>query len=375
MSILIDGYCANGFAAVRDAVRHNLETGEEVGCSVAVMSDGKMVADVWGGFRDAARTRPWTRDTIGNPRSIVKSIGALCILRLASQGRLRLDDPVAVHWPEFGAAGKENLSIRTFLSQLAGLPFADGAPRGSMYSEGIVEAALASQAPEWPPGTQPCYHSFTYPVFCAELVRRVSGRTIHDYERDEISGPLGAEYWIGLEDHQLELCADFIETPGTPSNEGFKRNTASPLYRAWTPMALDETYNSERWRRSLFVGHGNARGLARIFGALACGGELDGVSIADPTILADATRPAWDGIDFMTKRHFRFGMGFLVSCPPFPYNGNPRSFGHIGTGGTIVFADPDRRLAVAYVPNRMYPSALQTPLAQRVIDAIGHCVD
>ena len=376
MSTPLDGTYDSRFAAVRDALERNMASGEEVGCAVCVTLNGETVVDLWAGYRDRARTLPWQRNTVTDMKSVGKSVFALCVLRLASQGRIALDQPVARYWQAFGAAGKERISVRTLLAHLAGLPFPDLAPFESLYQPGVVAAALAAQAPEWEPGTQPCYHSFTYPPLLAELIRQVTGTNAHDFQRDQIATPLGAEYWLGLEDRQFELCAEYIETPGTPSLEGMKRNQASPLYRAWRALPRDEDYNSAQWRR--YGGHGNARGIARIYAALACGGTLDGVEVLDAGMLAEATRGEWDGMEFMTKRHFRMGLGFMLSCPPFPMGADkhacPRNFGHPGMGGAVGFADPDRRMSFAYSPNRMLPVADAGPYATALIDAVYACV-
>ena len=373
----LDGTCDAKFAAVRDALERNMASSEEVGCAVCVTQNGETVVDLWAGYRDRARTLPWQRNTITDMKSVGKSVFALCVLRLASQGRIELDQPVARYWQAFGAAGKERITVRTLLAHLAGLPFPDAAPFESLYQPGVVAAALAAQAPEWEPGSQPCYHSFTYPPLLSELVRQVTGSSAHEFERDQIAAPLGAEYWLGLEDRQFELCAEYIETPGTPSLEGMKRNHASPLYRAWRALPRDEDYNSAQWRR--YGGHGNARGIARIYAALACGGTLDGYELLDAGMLAHATRGEWDGMEFMTKRHFRMGLGFMLSCPPFPMGADkhacPRNFGHPGMGGAVGFADPQRRMSFSYSPNRMLPVADAGPYATALIDAVYGCIE
>lgn len=366
-NIPLDGYCDPAFVDVRHMLEANMAAGEEVGCAVSVVVDGETVVDLWAGYRDAARTLPWQRETITDMKSVGKSIYALCVLRLVGQGRVELDAPVARYWPEFAQSDKARVSVRQLLGHMAGLPFADAAPLGSLYEPGVVAAALAAQKPEWEPGTQPCYHSFTFPPLCAELVRQATGRSAHDYERDEISTPLGAEYWLGLEDPQHALCAQYIETPGTPSLEGMKRNAASPLFRAWRPLPRDEDYNSPEWRR--YAGHGNARGMARIYAALACGGALDGYEVVDSAVLAEATRGGWDAVDFMTKRPFSMGLGFMLAGPAFSIGLGPRNFGHPGMGGAIAFADPERRMSFSYSPNRMSPVADTGPWASALIEA------
>lgn len=367
----VAGTCDPAFAAVREALERNMTAGHEIGCAVCVTVDGETVVDLWAGHRDRTRSLPWQRDTVTDMKSVGKSVFALCVLRLAGTGRIGLDRPVADYWPAFAAAGKARIDVRTLLAHLAGLPFPDLAPFESLYQPGVVAAALAAQAPEWEPGTQPCYHSFTYPPLLAELIRQATGTTAHDFQRDEIASPLGAEYWLGLEDHQFGLCAEYVETPGTPSLEGMKRNQASPLYRAWRPLPREENYNSPQWRR--YGAHGNARGVARIYAALACGGRLGGYELVSPEVLAEATRPAWEALEFMTKRQFRMGLGFMLPCPPFPIGSDKhdcaRNFGHPGVGGAVAFADPDRRMSFAYCPNHMLPVADAGPYATALIDA------
>ncbi|SFB78347.1 CubicO group peptidase, beta-lactamase class C family [Polaromonas sp. OV174] len=364
----IEGHCDAAFAALAQALELNMAAGQEVGCAVAVVIDGETVVDLWAGHRDRARSQPWTADTITDMKSVGKSIYTLNILRLVGLGQMQLDAPVAQYWPAFGQAGKESITVRLLLGHLAGLPYPDAAPLGSLYQPGVVNKALEAQAPEWPPGTQACYHSFTFPLLCAELLRQATGRSARDLHRDGIARPLGAEYWLGLEDAQHGLCADYLETPGTPSLEGMKRNPDSPLYRAWRPLPREEDYNSADWRR--YAGHGNARGMARIYAALACGGTLDGYEVVHRDVLAEATQQGgWEGMDYMTKRPFSMGLGFMRAGPAFSIGQGKRNFGHPGMGGAIAFADPDRRMSFSYCPNRMSPVADTGPWASALIHA------
>lgn len=372
-TVPVNGHCDSRFAAVRRALEGNMAAGEEVGCAVAVMIDGEAVVDLWAGHQDRARTRLWTANTITDMKSVGKSVYALNILRLVGQGRLDLDAPVARYWPEFAQAGKTAVTLRHLLGHLAGVPYADSAPLGSLYQPGVLRHALEVQPTEWPPGTQACYHSFTFPPLCAELLRQATGRTPAEVHREAIADPLGAEYWLGLDDAQQNLCADYLETPGTPSLEGMKRNTDSPLYRAWRPLPRGEDYNSPEWRR--YAGHGNARGMARIYAALACGGTLDGYEVVHRDVLVEATQQGgWEGMDYMTKRPFSMGLGFMRAGPAFSIGVGLRNFGHPGMGGAIAFADPDRRMSFSYSPNRMSPVADTGPWAGALIAATYACM-
>jgi CubicO group peptidase (beta-lactamase class C family) len=376
--IPMDGYCDPHFVAVRDALADNMRKGDEVGACVAVYVDGKPVVDLWAGHRDRARTLSWERDTLVCMMSVTKAIGALCVLMLADRGRIELDAPVARYWPAFGQNDKDCITVREVLAQEAGLPYADGLAEGDVWNEAKLFAALEAQRPEWPVRLTPCYHSFTAGPLYQGIVRHVDGRSLGQFLREEVGEPFDIDYHVGLAAEADRRRAEFIVTPGTPSWDGITRRTQSPLNRAWKGLPADEDANSVSWRFREFAsanGHGNARSVARLYCALACGGTIDGKRIIGQATLEDALKVRWDGIEFMTQRHFRFCTGFLYSCPPFPFGGEPRSFGHIGLGGATSFGDPVRRVGFGYAPNRMAPITDQGPYAGPLIAATYRCLD
>lgn len=214
MNIPMDGYCDPAFRKVEDAFRSNFTDGHEIGACVSVIIDGRPLVDLWGGYKDRDRSRTWERATITTCMSVTKAIAALCVITLADRGQFDLDTPIARYWPEFGQNGKEAITVRCFLSQLAGLPYADAAPEGSMWEPGVLEHALEIQKPEWPPGSTPCYHSMSAGPVYGGIVRRVAGKSIGTFLREEITGPLDAEFWIGLSEEQVARCADYVLTPG-----------------------------------------------------------------------------------------------------------------------------------------------------------------
>lgn len=351
----VSGHCDARFAALREAFAATFADGFAIGACVAVVIDGEPVVDLWAGHRDARRSLPWERDTLVCMMSVSKALAALCVLRLADRGALDLDAPVARIWPEFAAAGKAQITVAQVLGQEAGLPFADAAAEGSLWQPGAVAAALEAQAPEWPPGSTPCYHSFTAGMLYAEIVRRVDGRAIGRFFADEIAAPFGIDFHLGLDAVADARRADYVATPGTPSWDGITRRAASPLNRAWRPLPADEDVNSPDWRGGEFPsanGHGNARAVARLY-ALLAGRTAPPLSRA---LLERAITARWDGVEAMTRRHFRYGLGFMLDCPPFPLVG-PRNFGHPGVGGAVAFGDPDRGLGFGFAVNRMVPVA------------------
>jgi CubicO group peptidase (beta-lactamase class C family) len=373
----IDGFCDARFAAVEEAFRRNMAEGdpvcgEEIGACVSITVEGETVVDLWGGYQDAARTRPWQRDTITCMMSVTKACAAIALLTLVDRGTVDLDASVANYWPAFADNGKDGMSVRTLISHRSGVIYADAAPAGSLWDDRVVERALEIATPEWQPGTAGSYHSFTYGPLINGLVRHADGRDVGTLWRQDIAGRFGIDFHIGLVDAEVARCAEFVETQGTPSRDGIKINPDLPLFRAWAPLPKSEDFNSDDFRRRVFAsanGHGNARAIARLFGGLANGGVIDGGRLMSADLVKDATAEAWDGMDRMTNRHFRFACGFMLSCPPFPFGGRRDNFGHTGIGGAIGFGDPHARLGFSYCGNRMAPIADTGPFATALIDA------
>lgn len=376
--IPVSGHCDPKFAELEAAFRRNMnagdpDCGDELGACVSVVVDGERVVDLWGGYRDTARTRPWEADTVTCMMSVTKACAAIAVLRLVDDGVIDLEEHVGNYWPDFAKNGKESMTVRTLISHQSGVIYADGAPAGSLWDGYSVRRALEAAAPEWEPGTGGAYHSFTYGPLLDGLVFGATGRGVADVWRDEIADPLGIDYHIGLNDVEATRRAEFVETPGTPSRDGIKGDIETPLTRAWSPLPRDEDFNSENWVRGSFAsanGHGNARAIARLYGGLAGDGTIDGETLLSRELIADATREHWDAMDRMTSRPFRFGCGLMLSCDAFPFGGQRRNFGHTGIGGAIGFGDPERRLGFSYCGNRMAPIANTGPFGGPLIDAM-----
>lgn len=358
----IHGHCTPRFERVRDRFARSFESGE-LGAAVAVTLAGEVVLDLWGGWTDAARTRPWERDTLVNVYSTTKGVVAVCAHRLAEAGALDLDAPVARYWPEFAAAGKARLPVRWLLSHQVGLPaLRDPVPAERRYDWTFMTDALARETPWWEPGTAHGYHARTFGYLAGEVIRRVDGRTVGAYLREELSDPLELDFHVGLPTELDGRCAEMLPAPAGPAG-------ANPVAAALAdpdslpgkvfgnpPIGPDEV-NTRAWRAAEIPagnGHGTARGLARLYGALATGGTLDGFHVLGPQALERAVTEAAAGPDrVLHPLHTRFGLGFFLTQPMIPFGPNPRSFGHPGAGGSIAFADPDAGLGFAYVMNQM----------------------
>jgi CubicO group peptidase (beta-lactamase class C family) len=362
-SVSVEGDCAPRFAAVRDAFAANFATGREVGASFAASVDGRLVVDLWAGHADAARTRPWERDTILNVWSVTKAMTALCAHVLVDRGLLDVDAPVAEYWPEFAQAGKGAIPVRQLLAHQAGLAAIRAPlPADAFYDWSCMTGALAAEAPWWEPGTASGYHALTFGFLVGELVRRITGRTLGTFLRDEVTGPLGADFHIGLPEREDGRVAEMIPPTAAEAAAAGPQAQIDPesmlgkLMR--NPLVTPPMANLPAWRRAEVPaanGHGNARSVVRVLSALACGGALDGERIIGAETIARAIEPQWSGRDLVLNIPMCWALGFMRSSEVLSLGPNPRAFGHGGWGGSLGIADPDGRVAWAYVMNKMTP--------------------
>jgi CubicO group peptidase (beta-lactamase class C family) len=376
------GTCDPAFAPVREAFVANFEERGEHGAAVCVVVEGSVVVDLWGGWADGARTTPWPSEALVNVFSVGKAFAALCVARLVGSGRLDLDEPVATRWPEFAANGKEAVTVRQLLAHRAGLPAVRRRlPPGAMLDHRLMASALADQEPWWPPGTAHGYHTNTFGFLVGELVRRVDGRTLGAMLREDIAGPLGADVFIGLPPAEHARVVEFV-WPGIPPPEveptGLGPSQLMEFNAYSNPSGLSGAgvVNTSAWRSAEIPStnaHGSARGVARIYAALANGGVLDGVRIVEEAVLECFTEEQSNGADLILHRPSRFGVGFQLTQPERPLGPGARAFGHFGAGGSLGYCDPDRKVAFGYVINEMGPR-WQNPRNRALIDAVHRSV-
>jgi CubicO group peptidase (beta-lactamase class C family) len=342
----IQGSYDDLFTAVPGALTALLDAGD-VGASVAVFVDGEPVVDVWGGFADADRTIPWQRDTIANVWSVTKTMTALCALILADRGELDLAAPVARYWPEFAAAGKDGVLVRHLLAHTAGLPnWDEPATAEDLYDWPTATARLAAQAPQWEPGTAAGYHSITQGFLVGEVVRRITGRSLGEFLADEVAGPLGADFHIGLSaehDHRVALS---IPPPSRDEDYVASAPGAAAAPAAGTGIRVRDG-NSVAWRRAEIPaasGFGNARSVALVQSVMACGGTVRGVRLLSQATCDRAWEEQFRGVDRILGMSMRYGMGYGLFGS---------TYGWGGWGGSMVMIEPDARMAVSYVTNQM----------------------
>lgn len=371
----INGHCDEKFTSVRDAFEKNFNDGLELGASCAVYVEGEMVVDLWGGFSDMARTRPWEKDTIVQVSSSSKIPVALCGLMAIDRGLIDLDAPVATYWPEFAQNGKENLLVRHIFSHSSGLPGIDGLPGFDVLDDwDEVIARLAAQRPWSEPGTKSAYHAMTFGHLIGELVRKTTGKPISQFFRDEVGDPLEIDFHLGLPEAQwsrpAEIEEDFsypTEAPTEADEAAFKKST---YYRVLGYMSaeLEAPMGRKPWRFNMPAGNGvgNARSLAQIGSLLARGGLAGGKRFFNEETGRLPYEEQSYRFDSVMYAPVRWGLGFGLTSKEIPYPW-PNTFHWGGAGGSSVVMVPEHGASWAYAPNKFSSGgAGDDPRAERI---------
>ncbi|MCD9144482.1 serine hydrolase domain-containing protein [Streptomyces albireticuli] len=388
----VQGTVTDGFEPVRDAFAENFARRGERGAAVTVYRDGRKVADLWGGTKDAdaapddTGAAPWAPGTAQIVRSATKGVAAAVLLLLHQRGQVDLDAPVGTYWPEFKANGKERVLVRHLLSHRAGLPVLDAPLTPAEAVDGVSgPRAVAAQAPAWEPGTAHGYHAQTYSWLLGELVHRITGRTIGTWVAGEIARPLAADLWIGLPEAERDRAGRVapVEPPAAPATPGLRvrpKQSVSAAYddpdsltrrafAAITPLAdeNDPAYRAAELPAS--AGIATADGLARFYASLI--GDVEGGRrLFAPATLTLARTEESVGPDRVLVVNTRFGLGYMLHGAASPLLA-PGSFGHPGRGGSLAFADPESGIAFGYVTNGLQKNVTADPRAQALVRAVG----
>jgi CubicO group peptidase (beta-lactamase class C family) len=390
--MMIHGLCEPRFQAVQDEFERNFQERGEVGASVCVILDGDTVVDLWGGLADHHAGTPWERNTIGLVWSCTKGAVALCAHILIARGLLDLDVPVAQYWPEFSQAGKDAIPIRLLLDHQAGLPALRAPLRpGGLYDWTYMVEQLAAEKPFWPPGTRQGYHASTFGHLVGEVVRRISGKDVGTFFREEVAGPLGLDFHLGLPaEHEGRVAASIrpdLPPRGEPPSRYLSQANRDPhSIQALTvkntgryPRARD--YESRQAHQAILPSQGgitNARGLAGLYAPLALGGVWKDVRLVDAETLAQMIAvSSASAIDATLLVGLRFSLGFMKSSdnrrgPPGAQDSlilSEEAFGHPGMGGSLGFADPRARMSFGYTMNKQGRGVLLNERGQSLVDA------
>lgn len=351
----IHGICDERFEPVRAAFAENFDRAGEIGASAAVTIDGELVVDIWGGHTDLERTTPWERDTITNVWSTTKTMSFLCALILADRGELDFHAPVSRYWPEFAAGGKDGAEVRHIMSHSAGLPaWEPPVVVEDLYDWEKSTSMLAAQTPWWEPGTASGYHAVSQGHLIGEVVRRITGQSIGQFFRTEIAEPLGADFHIGLPPEHDHRTVRVIPPPASPLTILTPGSIAARTFNG--PQLRAEASWDDAWRRAEIPaagGQGNARSVAMVQSVIACGGSVGDLTLLSPAGCDRVFEVQSTGTDLVLGLPIRYGMGYGIVGPELPVAPSRKACFWGGWGGSIVVADLERRMCVAYVMNRM----------------------
>jgi len=366
----IAGTAAPRFAAVKDAFAANFAAGDELGARFTLVEAGEVVLDLWAGHADRKLTKPFDAHTLTPVFSTTKAIAALLMARLVDQGKLDYAQTVASIWPDYAQAGKGAVTVEQMLSHQDGLSgFPDPMEPAEWFDWDLICAKLAAMTPLWPPGTASGYHPITFGYLAGEVFKRVEGRTMGAALRQDLAEPFGLDLWIGLPDSEFDRVAE-LQRPNALPN--FGHHNAATTAAFLTPWSSPAGRGQAEWRRMEIPsanGHCTAHALARLMGALANDGWLDGEDILSPALIAEASRERIRGQDLVLPFDMSWAAGFMRNEAVHPWGPGDRTFGHSGWGGSCAFADPDRKLGGAYVMNKQSTDLLGDKRAGRLIAA------
>lgn len=387
--VQISGTVARGFEKVRDAFEENFRLQDELGACFAAYKDGEKVVDLWGGYKDREKKIPWTEDTLINVWSTTKGMAALTIARLVDQGLIDYNAPLASYWPEFGAHGKDKVTVAQVLSHQAGVSAVDAPITIEDYFDAPRMAKLIAETkPMWEPGTRNGYHALTYGWITGELVKRVTGKTLGTVFREEFAEPLGADIFIGLpesEEYRVAEQVGFKEyKPFDPKTAKYPSAGATQEEKAYFRTIVaspeyPEASNLREWRASEIPsagGQANALGLAKVYATAANGGSFLGRRYLSKEVIEfmSSTQVTNTENDINLQMPIPWACGFMPNIGGVILGPNVKSFGHAGWGGSVAGADPDAHLSFAYAMNRMKNNAAGDPRSLGPINALFECL-
>ena len=356
-AIHAEGFTSEKFSPVRAAFEGNFASGADLGASVSIRIGDETAVDLWGGFADAAGTRPWAEDTIVNVYSTTKTMTALTALLLADRGLIDFDAPVAKYWPQFAAGGKSRVTVAQIMSHSSGLSgWREPVTKEDLYDWERAVELLAAQEPFWEPGTASGYHAVTMGFLVGEVVRRVTGKSLGTVFREEIAEPLGADFWIGLppsEDHRV------AELVPPPPGQGLDANldALNEIQRNWivNPLFSVDDSKTRAWRAAELGasnGQGNARSIALVHTILANGGVAKGKRFLSEAGCRKALELQMEGTDLILATPLRVGLGFGLAGALMPFLNKSTMFWG-GYGGSIAIIDMENRMSFGYAMNKM----------------------
>lgn len=382
---IVEGFCNPEFAELEKIFSKAIQSGFDDGAGFSLEVEGKEVLNLWGGYSDSSRQKIWKQDTLVNVFSVTKAMTSTCALQLIESGKLNPDALVSDYWPEYACEGKEATKVIDFLTHRAGMfGFQKPLPQDSWEDWDMIVNRLASQKPIREPGSTQGYHAVTFGYLVGELVRRIDGRTLGNYFKEEIADKFDIDFIIGLNEEDIIRCADLLLLSGKPNLliqlilalpnwllpeqiKIVKQTLKSKEYaKAFLEiMDNDESEklpmdypNSNSWRKAEIPaanGHGTASGISKFFGILANGGSRDGKSMLSDETISQATTVKTSGPDVVLfQAPYKFGLGYQLDAPFSPIGMKDGMFGHTGIAGATGFADLNKKVGFGFINNRQH---------------------
>ena len=372
----VKGQCNEQFGRVKDLFQELHTSGKEKGSSYAVYKDGEAIIDIWSGYSDADETKPWERNNLATVWSTTKGVAAITCALAVERGLLDYSEKVSYYWPEFSVNGKEDITVEMLLSHQAGICGAQTDEVNDYYDQELMASKLAIMKPIWEPGTASGYHSMTFGWLTTELIKRVTGKTLGVYFREEIGNDRDIDFYIGLPESEENRVAEMIPFSKEDNNQNENAEPNDAQKASGSGPNLLKPQNTRAWRAAEIPsanGQGSAYGLAKLY-SLIVPSDPSLKILKDSTVDA-MTRSRIEGRDMVLGVVTRWGAGFIMNKHKVIYGPVEESFGHSGFGGSCAFGDPKNKLGISYVMNKMKNNAAGDGRSIALINETYKCLN
>ena len=373
----IHGECDPQFSKVRETFEKLYQEDREIGSCFAVYKDGNPLVDLWGGFQDKDKTKPWQKDNLVTVYSTTKGVAAFCIALAMEKGLLKYEEKVSTYWPEFASNGKENITVGMLMSHQAGICSPETRNVDDYYNQNLMSKKLAGMTPIWEPGTASGYHSMTFGWLTSELILRVTGKSLGTFFREEVGDQHEIDFFIGLpesEDHRVAELVPFEIVRNENSEQQKIELTDAQKSQRNSAGTLD-IQNTKAWRQAEIPsanGQGNAAGLAKLYSLIVP--EDNSLKLLKDDTVNQMTTMQIEGRDLVLAVQVRWGVGFILNKHKIIYGPIEGAFGHSGYGGSCAFGDPENKIGVSYVMNRMLDNFNADGRSIELINATYDCL-
>ena len=373
----IHGECDPQFSKVKETFEKLYQEDREIGSCFAVYKDGNPLVNLWGGFQDKDKTKPWQKDNLVTVYSTTKGVAAFCIALAMEKGLLKCEERVSTYWPEFSNNGKEDITIGMLMSHQAGICSPETRNVEDYYNQSLMAEKLAGMTPIWEPGTASGYHSMTFGWLTSELILRVTGKSLGTFFREEVGDQHEIDFFIGLpesEDHRVAELVPFDIVRSENSEQQQVELTDAQKSQRNSAGTLD-IQNTKAWRQAEIPsanGQGNAGGLAKLYSLIVP--EDNSLKLLKDDTVNQMTTMQIEGRDLVLAVQVRWGVGFILNKHKIIYGPVEGAFGHSGYGGSCAFGDPENKIGVSYVMNRMLDNFNADGRSIELINATYDCL-